>query len=109
MSDNNIEHGKPGTYTNEKCRCDLCKEAWREYFAPRRISWYHKNKKSESERMGSYYERNKQKIIERSAKWRADNHEKAKAISLAYYYAHKEEINRKAREKYARDRANNSR
>lgn len=25
------DHGKISTYTNHKCRCDECREAWREY------------------------------------------------------------------------------
>lgn len=28
-------HGTVNMYTNNKCRCDLCKEAWRKYFVPK--------------------------------------------------------------------------
>jgi hypothetical protein len=30
-----LQHGKPSTYNNHKCRCDLCKAAWAEYMRPR--------------------------------------------------------------------------
>lgn len=26
-----LEHGRPSTYNNHKCRCDKCRAAWAEY------------------------------------------------------------------------------
>jgi hypothetical protein len=40
-----LVHGKPGTYTNKKCRCDECTKAWLEYNKPYQIAW--RKKKSE--------------------------------------------------------------
>ena len=34
-----IQHGKPSTYNNLKCRCDKCKAAWAEYMRPRVKKW----------------------------------------------------------------------
>lgn len=31
-----IEHGKPSTYTNKKCRCEQCTNAWAIYIAERK-------------------------------------------------------------------------
>jgi hypothetical protein len=30
-------HGSVSRYTNRKCRCDLCREAWRDYTSQRRL------------------------------------------------------------------------
>lgn len=36
MNIDELKHGLPSTYTNKRCRCDLCKEAIREYNKSRR-------------------------------------------------------------------------
>jgi hypothetical protein len=30
-----IKHGKPSSYNNHKCRCELCTAAWSEYIYSR--------------------------------------------------------------------------
>jgi len=30
-----MQHGKASTYTNHRCRCDLCKRAWADYHLER--------------------------------------------------------------------------
>jgi len=32
-------HGTTSAYTNHGCRCDLCREAWRDYKVPRNRAW----------------------------------------------------------------------
>ena len=43
-----IIHGIPSSYTNDKCHCDDCKAAWRDYMKPR-VAKYRARKKKEKE------------------------------------------------------------
>lgn len=33
LAPNDRRHGTPNGYTNYRCRCDACREAWRVYYA----------------------------------------------------------------------------
>ena len=65
-----VQHGTCSCYTNQKCRCDLCKAAQKEYKA-------------------TYREKNRDKRIA----YTAAHKEEIAANDSAYYAAHKEEMN----------------
>jgi 5-methylcytosine-specific restriction endonuclease McrA len=67
--DSAVVHGKPSTYSHQKCRCDLCKAAMREY----QVAYRAKNAEKIRENGKAYYEANREDRIQQTqARYKAD-------------------------------------
>lgn len=55
--DKELKHGSASTYSNQKCRCDECREAWRIYARKYRDAYYLRNPEAEKKRFREYWYR----------------------------------------------------
>lgn len=81
-----IVHGKNSSYTHKKCRCDLCKQAMREY----QLAYKEKNRQKILDRDRAYYSSNREYRKAWQREWNKNNSEHRREYGKQDYLKNRE-------------------